>query len=85
MFQARRGDAAALQRLDALAALPQGDAEQRKLTWLARADAAAVRCRGAQRNQALASLQSLADLLRTAQPEGGVIVREVDAVRAGCG
>jgi serine/threonine-protein kinase len=85
MFQARRGDVAALRRLDALAALPQRDAEQRKLSWLARAGAAAVRCRGAQRNQALASLQSLADLLRTAQPEGGVIVREVGAARASCG
>jgi serine/threonine-protein kinase len=74
-----------LRRLDALAALPQRDAEQRKLSWLARAGAAAVRCRGAQRNQALASLQSLADLLRTAHPAGGVIVREVGAARASCG
>jgi hypothetical protein len=44
-----------------------------------------VRCHGAQRGQALAELQSLADMLRTAQPEGGVIVREVAALRAGCG
>jgi serine/threonine-protein kinase len=85
LFQARLGDAAALQRLDALAALPQHDAEQRKLTWLARAGAASVRCHGAQRGQALASLQSLAELLRKEQPEGGVIVREVAALRAGCG
>jgi serine/threonine-protein kinase len=85
MFQARRGDAAALKRLDALAALPRRDAEQRKLAWLARAGAAAVRCHGPQRNQALATLQSLATLLRTAQPEGGVIVRDVDAARASCG
>jgi hypothetical protein len=44
-----------------------------------------VRCHGAQRGQALASLQSLAELLRKEQPEGGVIVREVAALRAGCG
>jgi serine/threonine-protein kinase len=85
MFQARRGDGAALLRLDALAALPQRDAEQLKLAWLARAGAASVRCHGAQRDQALASLRSLADALRSAQPEGGVVVREVAAVRAECG
>jgi serine/threonine-protein kinase len=85
MFQARRGDGAALQRLDALAGLPPQDSEQRKLAWLARAGAASVRCHGALRGQALAELQSLADMLRTAQPEGGVIVREVAALRAGCG
>ena len=84
-FQARRGDAAAMQRIDALAALPQHDIEQRKITWLARADAASLRCMGPQRADALASLQSLADTLRSAQPEGGVIVRQVAALRAGCG
>ena len=84
-FQAGRGDSAALQRLDALAALPPHDAEQRKLAWLARADAASARCRGTHRAEALAALQSIAAGLRSAQPEGGAVTREVAALRAGCG
>ena len=85
MFQGRSGDATAMQKLDALAAIPQRDIEQRKVAWLARADAAALRCRGAQRGQAMGTLQSLAEQVRAAQPEGGVIVREVESLRAGCG
>jgi serine/threonine-protein kinase len=85
LFQGRSGDATALQQLDALAAIPQRDIEQRKVAWLARADAAALRCHGAQRNQAAATLQALVEQVRAAQPEGGVIVREVESLRAGCG
>jgi serine/threonine-protein kinase len=82
--EAMRGDLAALRRLDALSDLPETDHELRKIAWRARAFAAGVRCRGAQRAQALAALQSLEVAMREAQPEGGSVVREVDAVRRRC-
>lgn len=83
-FRAERGDAAALQRLDRLGTLPEADQELRKVAWRARAYAAGLRCRGAQRAQALAVLQALEQTLRQAQPEGGSVVREIDAVRRQC-
>jgi serine/threonine-protein kinase len=84
-FDASRGDAAALARLDALSRLSPHDAELRKVGWLAGADAAGLRCRGAQRPAALATLQALDATIAAAQPEGGVIGRKVDAVRGACG
>lgn len=82
--EALRGDASALGRLDALSGLPETDHELRKIAWRARAFAAGVRCRGPQRAQALAALQALELAMREAQPEGGSVVREVDAVRRSC-
>jgi serine/threonine-protein kinase len=84
-FDAAGGDAAALHRLDALAQLPAADSELRKVAWLAAGDAAAVRCHGPQRAQALSSLQALDLQVRETQPEGGVIPRRLAHVRAGCG
>jgi len=84
-FDAATGDAAALRRLDALAALPPGDSELRKVAWLAAADAAAVRCHGTARAQALSSLDGVERDMHAAQPEGGAIARQLARVRAGCG
>jgi serine/threonine-protein kinase len=83
-FQVARGDGTALARLDTLAAMPQRDIELRKVAWLAAAAAAAQRCHGPQRLQALASLQALQAEVGNAQPEGGVTARQVAAERASC-
>jgi serine/threonine-protein kinase len=83
-YEAMRGDAAALQRLDTLSGLPETDHELRKIAWRARAFAADVRCRGPRRAQAVAALLALEVTMREAQPEGGSIVREVDVVRRRC-
>ena len=77
--------AAALAQLDALAELPDGDIELRKVAWRARAYAAQLRCHGPRRPQALQQLQQLDTRLRQARPEGSALTRDVDAIRAGCG
>ncbi len=83
-FQARRGDAAAVATLDQLASLQGHDIETRKVSWLATADVAALRCHGAQRAQALAALQALQSDIAQAFPEGGEIARRVDRKQASC-
>ena len=85
MFDAAHGDAAALTRLDALAALPQRDIELRKIAWLAAADAAVLRCHGPQRPKAVESLRALDRAIGAAQPEGSAVARQVADLRAGCG
>ena len=84
-FQATHGDKAALARLDALAAhrAPR-ELGQRKVAWQAAAAAAGLRCRGAQRNHALAALRAVAAEVRNAQPEGGAIAREIETIRRSC-
>jgi serine/threonine-protein kinase len=83
-FDATHGDPGALARLDALSHLSARDVELRKIGWLASADAAGLRCRGAQRPAALAALRALGEDIALAQPEGGVIGRRVGAVRGAC-
>ncbi|CAN5607889.1 hypothetical protein BH23PSE2_BH23PSE2_04540 [soil metagenome] len=83
-FEAERGDLTALVRLDALSSLPESDHELRKVAWRARAHAAGVRCQGAQRSVAIAALQSLRLAMVQTQPEGGAVVREVEAVYRRC-
>ncbi|WP_101926241.1 MULTISPECIES: serine/threonine-protein kinase [Luteimonas] len=83
-FDAGRGNAAALAQLDRMGTGPETDAELRKLAWLARAYAGEARCDGEARRQAQASLDALETQMRQAQPEGGAIVREVDAIRRDC-
>ncbi|NYZ63388.1 serine/threonine-protein kinase [Luteimonas deserti] len=82
--EARLGDAAALARLDALASSPATDVESRKLAWLARAHAASVRCAGGARVVARAEFAALDAQLRDARPQGGALVREIDAARGAC-
>ncbi len=83
-FEAARGDSAALATLDRLAASPAGDLETRKISWLAGADAAALRCNGTGRAQALAALQALDTEIAKAFPEGGEIARRVARKQASC-
>ncbi|MDQ2702244.1 MAG: serine/threonine-protein kinase [Pseudomonadota bacterium] len=84
-FQAAQGDQAALARLDALAAhrAPR-ELGLQKVAWQASAAAAGLRCRGSQRNHALAALQAVAAEVRNAQPEGGAIAREIETIRRRC-
>jgi serine/threonine-protein kinase len=83
-LDARSGDPSALQQLERLGNLAENDIEVRKVVWLARAYLAERNCHGPQRRQALDSLAALDLTLRQAQPEGGTVVREIDAIRDGC-
>jgi hypothetical protein len=84
-FQGRRGDAAAVGRLVALARLPQRVQRLRGVAWVAGAEAAALRCYGSDRVQALARLQSLQATVGIAMPEGGALVRQLADLKASCG
>ncbi|MGY0800079.1 protein kinase domain-containing protein [Lysobacter sp. A286] len=75
---------AALAQLDALAQLPDNDIELRDTVWRARAYAAQLRCHGPKRLEAVRRLDQLDHDLQQARPEGGVIPREIDAIRLGC-
>jgi hypothetical protein len=55
-----------------------------KLRWLARGYLAEARCRMGERERAQRDLDALAAELRSAQPDGGVIPREIAALRAAC-
>ena len=83
-LQARTGNAAALGRLERLASLSATDIERRRIAWLARAYLSERTCHGPQREQVLQQLSGLDLSLQQAQPEGGAMVREVDAIREGC-
>ncbi|MGN6513098.1 MAG: tetratricopeptide repeat protein, partial [Lysobacteraceae bacterium] len=83
-LQARQGEAAGLAALDALARLPQRDPQLRDIAWLADAQAAALRCGGPARARSLDELQALQAAVRIALPEGGIVAREIEALRAGC-
>ena len=83
---ARTGQAdLALKRLDALAAHPGTGSEIPKLHWRARAYAGEARCRIGQGERARRELDALIQELRAARPDGGVITREAQAIRAACG
>ena len=71
-------------RLDHLAALPETDTELRKVAWLARASAAALRCDGPRREESLAVFTALAQRVAMERPEGGAVVREVERWRQRC-
>ena len=58
---------------------------RRRTAWRAQAYAAQLRCHGPDRDPALAKLTSLQDQLQAAQPHGGAITREVEAIVRGCG
>jgi len=82
---ANAGDGEALAGLDRLARTPPDDSELRKIAWLARAHAAALRCGVPGAANARNDLAVLATQVRAAQPEGGAISREIDAARQRCG
>ena len=76
---------AGLEKLDALAKLPQDDLALRKVAWRAQAHAAGLRCHGPQRAEVLGRLRALGVQLQQAQSELGVIAREVLALQRDCG
>ncbi len=84
--QARAGEPRGFARLDALSALADADRALQPVAWRARAYAAEARCiaTAAGAAQASRSLQALLARLRQAQPEGGALTREVDAIRSDC-
>lgn len=84
-FLARSGQAAqALPTLDALATNAGKGSEGPKLRWRARAYAAEARCSLGQAARGRADLDALLAELRRLQPDGGVIPREVQAIRDAC-
>ncbi len=80
---AAHGDRDGAARLAAIAALPGDDHEQRKLAWRARGYLAATHCAG-DLPTALEELATLQDELAARLPEGGELLREVDATRREC-
>ena len=74
----------ALAALETLARHEGGGSEAPKLRWLARGYQAEARCRMGERERAQRDLDALAAELRSAQPDGGVIPREIAALRAAC-
>jgi serine/threonine-protein kinase len=83
-LQARDGSAAAMRELKRLASLSAKDIERRRVAWLASAYLAERNCHGPQHSEVLQNLAALDLTLQQAQPEGGAVVREIDAIRAGC-
>ncbi len=83
-FEADAGDPGALRVLQRLGDLAATDIEQRKVAWVARAYLAARDCGDARQGDAGRRLDALEAVVRQAQPEGGSVVREIDAIRAGC-
>ncbi|MEO5628726.1 MAG: protein kinase [Thermomonas sp.] len=82
-LEASTGDAAALKRLRVLGRPSEGDVEQRKASWLARAYAAQLDCTK-QPSTALAELDTTLAQMQLALPEGGAIPREIEQIRSGC-
>jgi serine/threonine-protein kinase len=74
----------ALPALDTLARQAGSGSELPRLRWRATAFAAEARCTAAPSNATLQSLDTLVGQLKTAQPDGGVIPREVLAIRERC-
>ncbi|VXB18072.1 conserved hypothetical protein [Luteimonas sp. 9C] len=82
---AAAGDAEAIAGLDRLARTPADDSELRKIAWIARAAAAALRCAAPGAMNARHDLAVLITQVRAAQPEGGAVSREIDDARRRCG
>jgi tetratricopeptide (TPR) repeat protein/tRNA A-37 threonylcarbamoyl transferase component Bud32 len=83
--RARLGELnAALATLDKLSRQPGGDSEISRLRWSATAFAAEARCHAEPSQTALRPLEALLEQLKTEQPDGGVITRDVRAIRDRC-
>jgi len=84
-YQAGRGDKAAMAGLDALAgARAPREIGVRKVSWLAAASAARVRCDGPGQPQALATLRAVAAEARNALPQGSAVGREIAVLANAC-
>ncbi|RPE80021.1 serine/threonine-protein kinase [Vulcaniibacterium tengchongense] len=80
----------AVARLRLLAGLPTQDPELRRTAWRAQAYLAQLRCAAPEeppdaRTEAQTELDALLETLREQQPDGGLVTREVEAIRRGCG
>jgi serine/threonine-protein kinase len=82
--QALTGDASASTRMQALTNEPGNTMESRRLRWEARAYLAEARCRDGDTTAAMPALDALEAELRQAYPQGGRLVREIDAIAAAC-
>jgi serine/threonine-protein kinase len=82
--QALTGDASASTRMQALTNEPGNTMESRRLRWEARAYLAEARCRDGDTTAARPALDALEAELRQAYPQGGRLVREIDAIAAAC-
>ncbi|HWI25072.1 MAG TPA: hypothetical protein VNS59_09135, partial [Lysobacter sp.] len=82
--QAYTGDASASTRMQALTNAPGNTFEGRRLRWEARAYLAEARCRDGDAATATPALDALEAELRQAYPQGGRLVREVDAIASAC-
>ncbi|MCM2336572.1 MAG: tetratricopeptide repeat protein, partial [Pseudomonas sp.] len=78
------GDAGAAARLRALANRPAGSAAQRVVQWRARAYAALSECDGVDGGAGAEQLDRLLDVVARAQPDGGVLNREIGGLRERC-
>lgn len=78
------GSAEALAALDTLADLSPDDGELRRIGWLARAHAAAARCGRGAGMHIPGPWPQLSAQIRAAQPQGGAVVREIDALQRRC-
>ncbi|KAF1712435.1 hypothetical protein CSC70_02630 [Pseudoxanthomonas kalamensis DSM 18571] len=74
----------ALHELQQLADWPGTGSEVPKLRWEARAYLAELQCRNGQAASARRDLDQLVDELHRLRPDGGVISREAEAIRAAC-
>ena len=83
-LRAGEGAADALLQLTAYGQSGDGDIEQRKSSWLARAYAAEMECR-TRPDSGRASLEAVLAEMQLVLPEGGAIPREIGAIRASCG
>ena len=77
-------NAAALTRMEAIAAVPGKGNEADRLRWQARAYLAEARCRDGLAAQARRELDALQAELRVALPEGGRLPREAAAIHDAC-
>jgi serine/threonine-protein kinase len=85
--RASSGDVDALRRLEAIARGEDVDGRRhprRAIGWQAGVHAAEARCRATGQTGAMQILQTLAETLVAAQPDGSALVREVAAVRQQC-
>ncbi|MGY4514713.1 serine/threonine-protein kinase [Lysobacter sp. HA18] len=82
--QAVQGDAVALQLLDVIAASGRESVRPQPLAWRAAGYADAVRCAGRPRSAGARHLDRLVDAVRVAQPDGSVVLRELEQLRREC-
>jgi len=83
-LRAAHGDRRALAQLQRIGTRQETDIELRKAVWRARAYAAEADCGGARAAQAQSGLNALSIVVHRAQAEGGVLTREIDALRDAC-